>query len=206
MTITKEKQAEHLLEIAQNYEDGEPCFLYVDRKTGILDSCPGKFQATWGHNQLITEIIDTKDELYHARDCGIEDMIETHNLEDCEYAPIIDPNILNILRYKMQVTLLNCSIITAPGKYEMKEISFSDVKEIINTCPVISAIGHIATAEILSSLSEKKIEVNRIKYVQQPGDVAIVFKLKERILEGKILNIEEIKEIEYDFYILSRNN
>ena len=69
---------------------------------------------------------------------------------------------------------------------------------------IVSAIGHAATADILSELLGIEIKANRIEFVQTVTDVALIFKLKARITEGKILNRAEIEEIGYDFGILRR--
>jgi len=46
--------------------------------------------------------------------------------------------------------------------------------------------------------------VNIIQYEQKTGDTAIVFKLRSKTLEGKILTREEIEEIGYEFYFLEK--
>lgn len=67
-----------------------------------------------------------------------------------------------------------------------------------------SAIGHQATAEILSELLSVPVGVNRIEYSQQVGERAIVFKLRGRVPEGCILTRNQIEEIGYDFGLLER--
>jgi hypothetical protein len=103
------------------------------------------------------------------------------------------------------VTLLNTSIITGiPGKYEIHEIGVADAQATVFQGNWQSAIGHEATAQVLSELLQVTIPVNRIEYKQQPRERAIVFKLRGRVEEGKILNREEIEAIGYDLYLLTR--
>ncbi len=62
-------------------------------------------------------------------------------------------------------------------------------------------IGH---AEVSSELLNTPIPVNRIDYIQQPGERAIVFKLKSRVPAGTILSKQQIEEIAYEFGLLTR--
>ena len=47
--------------------------------------------------------------------------------------------------------------------------------------------------------------MNRVMYKQDSGDQALIFKLNGRPEEGKILSVEEIKEIGYEFGLLTKN-
>ena len=113
---------------------------------------------------------------------------------------------------KKQIVLLNTSILTSYGTFSYQPMSLERVKERINSfdfvggepLPVLSAIGHQSTADILSELLEIPVEVNRINYRQELDDLAIVFKLKGRPLEGAILSREEIEAIGYEFGFLTR--
>lgn len=104
----------------------------------------------------------------------------------------------------MKITLLNTSILTAYGMYDFQQISLDGARDLVTEAEIVSAIGHAATAEILSDLLEIKVESNRIEFKQNVEDIALIFKLKTRITEGKVLNREEIEEIGYEFGILRR--
>ena len=101
-------------------------------------------------------------------------------------------------------TLLNTSILTSYGTYNYVSIELDKVKKIVKRGGVISAIGHQSTADILTKLLSVEVPMNRIVYNQQVGDTAIIFKLKSRADEGKILSIEEIDRMGYEFGILTR--
>lgn len=105
---------------------------------------------------------------------------------------------------KEMLTLLNTSIITATGRYEMHEIGVDDAQAMVFNGNWRSAIGHEATARILSDLLQITVPVNRIEFTQQPRERAIVFKLRGRVEEGRILNREEIEAIGYDLYVMTR--
>lgn len=106
----------------------------------------------------------------------------------------------------MKLGLLNTSIMTAPGAYELHDVSLEYAKLIVTIYEgnLDSAIGHASTAEIMSTLLGVEIPVNRQMFEQQPGQSAIVFKLNGRPEEGKILTVEEIEKIGYKFQFLKR--
>lgn len=103
-----------------------------------------------------------------------------------------------------RVTLLNTSILTAHGRYSYEPMSLENAREIALTNSADSAVGHQVTADILSELFGFAVPLNRCFYVQQPGDIGIVFKLRGRPEEGKALTREEVEAIGYDFGLLTR--
>lgn len=110
-----------------------------------------------------------------------------------------------------KLVFLNTSIITAYGSYRYNPIDLIEVKERIRFAKnkgieILSAIGHDATAQILSGLTGIDIPVNRIQYEQDKCDLVIVFKLNGRPPEGKILTREEMEEIGYTFADLQKVN
>lgn len=102
------------------------------------------------------------------------------------------------------VTLLNTSILTADGDYEIKSVPLDVAKSLIEGKEVLSAIGHQSTADILTELLGQNVKMNRINFAQEPGQIALVFKLNGRPEEGKILSREEIEKIGYSFKKLVR--
>lgn len=104
------------------------------------------------------------------------------------------------------VTILNTSIITTYGSYDYEPIDLAQARLILahGAPPFQSAVGHQATADILTELLEVPVPLNRINYEQQIGERAVVFKLRGRPPEGSILNREQIETIGYDFGLLTR--
>lgn len=101
------------------------------------------------------------------------------------------------------LTLLNTSILTDFGSYNYEPLSLKEAKNIIkNAYSWKSAIGHESTAKIISTLLDIDCPVNRINYKQEVGDAALIFKLKSRAPEGKILSVEEIENIGYEWGLL----
>jgi len=105
-----------------------------------------------------------------------------------------------------KITLLNAAILTAYGTFDYKLISLVEAKQIVREADEVqSAIGHSSTAEILSELLEFPVDKNRFEYKQKTGETALIFRLKQRPPEGKILSHEEIEEIGYEFGVLKRS-
>jgi len=103
------------------------------------------------------------------------------------------------------VAILNGAIITADGEYSCQTISVNEARELIQSAPqIISAVGHQATAELLTDLLEKDIAFNRINFYQQAGQKALIFKLNSRPPEGIVLSRDEIETFGYHFQLLSR--
>ena len=106
----------------------------------------------------------------------------------------------------MKLALLNTSILTSTGLFSLDDITLTEARELVqeNLNELDSAIGHQSTAEIMSSLLEVEIPVNRQVFQQQVEQKALVFKLNGRPEEGKVLTVDDIKNIGYKFQILER--
>lgn len=104
--------------------------------------------------------------------------------------------------------ILNCAILTGGnGTYNYYELSREKAVEFVKDSlkdgrGIISAVGHKATSDILTTLLETEIPCNRIQFKQEVGQGCIVFSLNKRIEEGRILSREEIEEIGYKFFYL----
>jgi hypothetical protein len=109
-----------------------------------------------------------------------------------------------------KVTLLNAPVLTSYGDFQFEKLSLEQAKDLVRefaddeTKLIESAIGHAATAEILTELLDYKVETNRIEFIQTAKDAALVFRLKRRAPEGMVLNRAEIEEIGYEFGLLTK--
>jgi len=84
---------------------------------------------------------------------------------------------------------------------KIRKADVEEVKRLLLTGEFVSAIGHGATAVLLSELLGINIPHNRITVKLRPGDICVHFVLRERIPEGKILSYEELQKLAFDFAI-----
>ena len=104
----------------------------------------------------------------------------------------------------MELAVLNTSILTTTGRFELKDITLEEAKKLVKENEILSAVGHQSTADILTTLLETEVPMNRIQFAQETGQKALVFKLNGRPEEGKILTAEEIEAIGYKFQLLTK--
>lgn len=113
----------------------------------------------------------------------------------------------------MKLALLNTSIATQDGNYELWPITREQAIEFLEASIAadgfVSHIGHQATADILSCLLGHTIPMSRVPLAQQQSQGAIVLKLGKdgqmfRAEEGRIYTIEEMEEIGYSLKLLVR--
>lgn len=107
-----------------------------------------------------------------------------------------------------KLALLNTSILTTAGNYTLTDVTLEEARQLVsdNDGNLDSAIGHLSTAEIMTTLLGVDVVVNRQMFSQEAGQQALVFKLNGRPEEGKILTVEEIEKIGYKFQVLTRNS
>jgi hypothetical protein len=101
---------------------------------------------------------------------------------------------------EMKLILLNTSILTSFGSYTYEPLTLEGARTLLREFrqegkTIQSAIGHQATAELLSGLLNYTVMVNRMEFKQTVETVALIFKLKGRPPAGKILSREELEEI-----------
>ena len=105
---------------------------------------------------------------------------------------------------KLPVALFNGTVATTNGVYSIKDIDIDSAKGYIEQNGFISAIGHQATACIVSDLLGQPIAMNRIQFHQQVGQKAIALKLNQRPPEGQILNRQEVEKIGFTLKLIER--
>lgn len=109
------------------------------------------------------------------------------------------------LRWIHPLAVLNTSIATADGSYTLRTVSAGYARDLIGRSrEILSAVGHEATAQALSEILGTEVPVNRIQFEQQPGQVALVFKLRGRLPEGQVLTLEQLEKVGYDLKVMER--
>lgn len=107
----------------------------------------------------------------------------------------------------MKLGLLNTSIITTTGTYKMVDLTLAQAKDLaqVNKDNLLSAIGHNATADVLTKLLGVDVPANRIVFSQDIGQQAIVLKMRGRLPDDvKDLTIDDMHQIGFDLFLLTR--
>jgi len=84
----------------------------------------------------------------------------------------------------------------------VKVIDTETVKQIISEEEVESAVGHESTAKVLSQLLGVEVKTERKEIKLKKGDKLIVFQLLQRLPEGTILSEEELKQLQFKFFLV----
>ena len=58
-----------------------------------------------------------------------------------------------------------------------------------------SAVGHPATAQVMTALLGVEVPPNRVSIRLNPGDKLVVFQLGTRLAEGQVLSAEEVWDL-----------
>ena len=81
---------------------------------------------------------------------------------------------------KMARYILNSAVITSPGRYGYRLVGVEEARAWARHGDFISAIGYAETAEVLSAVLGVEVPAQRIEVRMEPGDEALVFRLKSR--------------------------
>ena len=102
----------------------------------------------------------------------------------------------------MKITILNSSnILSSFGTFNYKPISLNEAKVLIAD-GFESAVDNQSDCEVLTKVLDVSVPMNKLQYLLTADDVALIFKLKVRPEEGKILSVKEIEEIGYEFGVI----
>jgi len=100
--------------------------------------------------------------------------------------------------------LFNAAAIPSPGKYEYSNISQDQAIKWLKQGYDKSFVGYPDTAKFIEKISGKRPELSREKFDMQPGDEALIVKLKYRLQnpsqKGKFTPSDE----DYEFGILKK--
>jgi hypothetical protein len=83
----------------------------------------------------------------------------------------------------------------------LRKIEVEEAREILKKNGFISAIGHEATAALLTEILNTEILMNRVSIRMDIGDRGLHFMLYQRLPEGKILTKEELEGLKYDLIL-----
>jgi len=104
----------------------------------------------------------------------------------------------------MTLYIINTPVLTDYGLWEFSgPLSIREVRTRLEP-GFVSAIGHEASANILSRILNIPIPVNRIQIKMQPKDEALILRLLKRLPEGKVLDESELMALDFELGLLKR--
>jgi len=77
----------------------------------------------------------------------------------------------------------------------VETISHQEAVRRLKSSDFQSAVGHESTAKVISQLTGVQVPTNRIKISLKPNDLLLVFQLKTRLPEGRLLTMEEVQQM-----------
>jgi iron(III) transport system permease protein len=102
------------------------------------------------------------------------------------------PNIVDLGRWRILLTVL------------VALFSVDEARHLVHLHGWVSAVGHEATAAVLSRILRVNVPMNRVEYQQQVGQLAIALTLNQRAPEGQVLSVEEMLKIGFSLLLLER--
>lgn len=105
----------------------------------------------------------------------------------------------------LPLAVLNTSIVTEDGTYALSTVSLDEARNLVADADALdSAVGHDATAAVLTELLGVDVPVNRQQFRQAPGQQALVLKMHGRPAEGVILDRAAMEQLGYSLRLLTR--
>ena len=106
----------------------------------------------------------------------------------------------------MKLAMLNTTIATTNGVFKITDLSLEQARQLAmeNKDNILSAIGHEATAKVMTTLLGVEVPTNRIVFAQEKEQKAIVLKMNGRIPEGVVLTVEDMEKIGYSFKLMEK--
>jgi len=85
---------------------------------------------------------------------------------------------------------------------KVTEVNLATVKSLLKAQDFQSAVGHQGTADIVTSLLDVAVPMNRISLKLGKGDTLVVFQLLTRLEEGRVLSKEEVEKLPFKFFLV----
>ena len=114
---------------------------------------------------------------------------------------------MGICRWLLSAFSVNM-ISRFPASVGFEEIGSEEAREVLAVeGDFYSAVGHSATAQVLSERLGLEVEPNRVNVTLYPGDSALLAQvILPRLAEGQVLTAEQVTETPIRFFRITVNS
>jgi len=104
----------------------------------------------------------------------------------------------------LPLLLLNSAVLTAYGTFRHRQVSVEEARQLVRANSWDCAIGHDATARLVSMQLGIPCRPARIEVIQQVGQMALVIRLDNRAPSGRDLDESALEQIGYHWAVIER--